>query len=111
MFQGGLVGHLATLELTKGPIMSVAQVPLPPAMDRQGSWERGEIDYTGADRFSNIQAALDKRLSKWRASDKILRCSYMSSALHTLIMLLYCLLCVAQTRTFPTFFLPDFPNF
>ncbi|CDI98113.1 glycogenin 1 [Echinococcus multilocularis] len=58
---GGLVGHLATLEVSEGPILRAQSLSLPP-MDRQGSWERGEIDYTGADRFSNIQAALDKRL-------------------------------------------------
>uniref|UniRef100_A0A0R3WUQ1 MazF family transcriptional regulator n=1 Tax=Hydatigena taeniaeformis TaxID=6205 RepID=A0A0R3WUQ1_HYDTA len=58
-----LVGHLATLQVSEGPILR--EQPLSPSsFDRQGSWERGEIDYTGADRFSNIQAALDKRLNK-----------------------------------------------
>ncbi|VDL93729.1 unnamed protein product [Schistocephalus solidus] len=59
---GGPVGQLAGMHFTSGPITQppVLQV----ALDRQSSWERGEIDYTGADRFSNIQAALDRHLSK-----------------------------------------------
>ncbi|VDO08756.1 unnamed protein product [Rodentolepis nana] len=60
---GGLVGHLATLEVSRGPILNMPELAVP-ALDRQGSWERGEIDYTGADRFSNIKAALDKQLGK-----------------------------------------------
>ncbi|KAL5108980.1 Glycogenin-1 [Taenia crassiceps] len=62
---GGLVGHLATLDVSEGPILR-EQPPASSSTDRQGSWERGVIDYTGADRFSNIQAALDKRLGNTR---------------------------------------------
>lgn len=61
VFQGGLVGHLAKLECKSGPLVDASAIPQLP-LDRQGSWERGDIDYTGADRFSNIKAVLDKNL-------------------------------------------------
>ncbi|BHF73715.1 hypothetical protein SprV_0401679700 [Sparganum proliferum] len=59
---GGRVGQLAELHFQTGPVTQPPVIQI--AIDRQSSWERGEIDYTGADRFSNIQAALDKHLSK-----------------------------------------------
>ena len=32
--------------------------------ERQYAWERGDIDYTGSDRFSNIMEKLSSELSK-----------------------------------------------
>ncbi|VDD80883.1 unnamed protein product [Mesocestoides corti] len=60
---GGLVGHLAKLDVSSGPILQPPSSLLPSA-DRQSRWERNEIEYTDADRFSNIQAALDKQINE-----------------------------------------------
>ena len=58
--QEGLVGQLATLRVGTG------FEPGPPlsSQERKLNWEKGQIDYLGADSFDNIQKKLEESLSK-----------------------------------------------
>ncbi|VEL15653.1 unnamed protein product [Protopolystoma xenopodis] len=55
---------MATLEICHtGPLYSGSSAHSDHSdAERQMAWERGEIDYTGSDRFTNIRSKLDDAL-------------------------------------------------
>lgn len=69
-----LTEHFMGLQLQPPSIESSAVAAVPEQQltpeEHQARWEQGVVDYTGVDRFANIQKAIDEKLSPGQATSE-----------------------------------------
>ncbi|XP_055867716.1 glycogenin-1-like isoform X1 [Biomphalaria glabrata] len=66
--QAGIVGDLANINLQAGALESL---PKKDDRERKLQWEQGQADYMGIDRFDNIKARLDEKISQPNSETKL----------------------------------------
>ncbi|XP_065924151.1 glycogenin-1 isoform X2 [Magallana gigas] len=76
---GGLIGELASLSLQTGATFGGSQSHLS-EQERKLNWERGQVDYLGADKFENIKEKLDKSMKGPATSTKTYTSSLFSTS-------------------------------
>ncbi|XP_062612722.1 glycogenin-1-like [Saccostrea cucullata] len=59
--EGGLIGELASLSIDSGRTCGGSQAHLT-EQERKLNWERGQVDYLGADKFDNIEKKLNQSM-------------------------------------------------
>jgi hypothetical protein len=69
LLQGGLIGELAALSLDSGATYGGSQEHLS-GQERKLNWERGQVDYLGADKFENIEKKLNQSMQGPAASNE-----------------------------------------
>lgn len=77
---GGLIGELAALSLQTEATFGGSQSHLS-EQERKLNWERGQVDYLGADKFENIKEKLDQSMKGPATSSKSFTSSPFSSTI------------------------------